>query len=68
MAGYQLQGDILLTTGEAKAAADSLLAALARFGVIIPAQPTWEEAVAIREELETLLRAAPWRASWSCPS
>jgi predicted ATPase/signal transduction histidine kinase/tRNA A-37 threonylcarbamoyl transferase component Bud32 len=59
VAGYQLQGEILLTTGEAKAAAASLLAALARFGVIIPAQPTWEEAVAVREELETLLRDRP---------
>ncbi|MDY7232153.1 trifunctional serine/threonine-protein kinase/ATP-binding protein/sensor histidine kinase [Hyalangium rubrum] len=68
VAGYQLQGEILLLTGEARAAAASLLEALARLGVVIPAQPTWEEAVAARQELESLLGDRPVESLLELPA
>ncbi|MFL5344519.1 MAG: AAA family ATPase [Hyalangium sp.] len=58
-AGSQLKAEILLTTGGAKAATACLLECLERFGVHLPSQPSWEDAVAAREELESLLGDRP---------
>jgi predicted ATPase/signal transduction histidine kinase/tRNA A-37 threonylcarbamoyl transferase component Bud32 len=58
-AGSQLKAEILLTTGEAKAATACLRECLERFGVNIPSQPTWEDAAAARAEVESLLGDRP---------
>ncbi|HZH76479.1 MAG TPA: AAA family ATPase [Archangium sp.] len=58
-AGYQLKSSILLTLQQAAAAAACLLECLERFGVSIPARPTWEHVTAAHQEVEALLGDRP---------
>jgi len=54
-AAYRLESSILLTANQPEAAAACLLECLERFGVHIPARPTWEEVAAANQEVESLL-------------
>jgi predicted ATPase/signal transduction histidine kinase/tRNA A-37 threonylcarbamoyl transferase component Bud32 len=56
---YQLKSSILLTGNDAGAAAACLLECLERFGIRIPAQPTWAEVAAANQEVEALLGERP---------
>ncbi|WP_224248534.1 trifunctional serine/threonine-protein kinase/ATP-binding protein/sensor histidine kinase [Hyalangium gracile] len=58
-AASKLKTELLLATGQARAATACLLKCLERFGVYIPAAPTWEEAVAARQEVEAMLGDRP---------
>ncbi|HEX8824749.1 MAG TPA: ATP-binding sensor histidine kinase [Archangium sp.] len=56
---YRLKSSILLTLNQAPASAACLLECLERFGVSIPAKPTWEQVVAANQEVEALLGNRP---------
>ncbi|WNG61239.1 AAA family ATPase [Archangium gephyra] len=52
---YRLESNILLIANQPEAAAVCLLECLERFGLRIPARPTWDEVNAARQEVESLL-------------
>ncbi|MBN1209064.1 MAG: AAA family ATPase [Myxococcaceae bacterium] len=52
---YVLKSEIHLSSVEGPAAVACLLQCLERFGVSIPAQPTWEQALAANEEVDALV-------------
>jgi predicted ATPase/signal transduction histidine kinase/tRNA A-37 threonylcarbamoyl transferase component Bud32 len=54
-AAYRLESNIFLLANQPDAAAACLLECLERFGVHIPARPTWDEVSAARQEVEALL-------------
>ncbi|MCY1081996.1 trifunctional serine/threonine-protein kinase/ATP-binding protein/sensor histidine kinase [Archangium lansingense] len=67
-AAYRLQSSIYLTANQPQAAAACLLECLARFGVHIPARPTWDEVTAANKELESLLGNRPIESLVELPS
>ncbi|AKJ07550.1 putative ATPase [Archangium gephyra] len=54
-AAYRLESSIFLTANQPEAAAACLLECLERFGMRLPARPTWDEVAAARQEVESLL-------------
>ncbi|HYO68224.1 MAG TPA: ATP-binding protein, partial [Archangium sp.] len=52
---YRLESNIFLTANQPEAAAACLLECLERFGIRLPARPTWDEVTAARQEVESLL-------------
>ena len=67
-AAYRLESGIFLTANQPEAAAACLLECLARFGVSIPARPTWDEVVAANKEVESLLGNRPIESLIELPS
>ncbi|HSP78905.1 MAG TPA: GAF domain-containing protein, partial [Myxococcaceae bacterium] len=56
---YHLKNELHIAAGEIQASVASLLECLAGFGMPMPAHPSWEEVLAAKEEVRTLLGDRP---------